>query len=335
MSWMPQDNKGDSKLKSTWEYRDGMEFVTILPNTTRDFILLQGDNDPTKTWNSPKIAWVHEFKNHKGSFSTIICNKWKQACPCCYENERYKQKNPNYRNAGGRLPYGLSKKALIQVYDFQEQRVLWILAGKQIQDGIEFVFTKDTFDNRISITRIGEKLNTNYRVDINKVPITQEIQEAINQSMVSWEDTDIMIYPSDQEFYEKSGMNPYIFFQKASYQVDGIDISSWGPIPSKDQVNIEQTQSNVVQENKTTIVNSDHNISTTVNLPIDIREALDTKCQSGIYVNQSLEEIIIQTGKTYLMFLSAKGQEAESIQSKLLIDNWELIQSYIDNKASF
>lgn len=89
MAWVQNDNKNASDLKPTWEYKKGSDFVTVLPDTSRDFALITGDLDPTKTWSSPIEVWVHQFKVQKG-FATVICDKWNEACPFCYENEMFK-----------------------------------------------------------------------------------------------------------------------------------------------------------------------------------------------------------------------------------------------------
>lgn len=347
MSWMTNENNPQTELKPHWLYRDGMEFVTILPGEIRDFALIQGDLDPTRTWNGPMSVWVHEFKGISGSFVTVICNKWNEACPFCYENELYKASNPNYKNSGGRLPHGLSNKALIQVYDIKYNKVCWLLAGKRIQEGMDFVLQnfQHNFKGFVSISRTGQRLNTTYRVDLfqGEIPDMSGVQDQI----VSLDDVPGMIYLSHQEVYEKSGINPYTYFQNKMSSGPVLDISKWGPIPHENKIIVSQQQAQQppvqqasnqqppasqappVQQpppvpNKEVVV-----------LPADLQGAVDFVCISGVYNGQKMSDVINQTGKPYIQFLSRSGMDEEKKIAQVLLDNWDKIQEYLDSLVPF
>jgi len=338
MTWMTNENSPNTELKPMWQYRDGMDFVTVLPNTSRDFILIQGDADPTRTWNGPLSVWVHEFKAQKGGFATIICNKWNEACPYCFENEIYKQDNPNYKNTGGRLPYGLSNKALIQVYDIQLGKILWLLAGKQIQDGMNFLLQNKMhqFKNCITISRIGERLNTNYRVDLYHGDMVDYAQHYSN--IIPIGGVNDLIFLSHQELYEKSGINPYMYFKNMDANKLGrVDISNWGMVPMEDKCQasaptsqpLPQTQPQTQQPMPTNQTNTNGELSK------ELSDALEFVCQSGIYVNQKIKDVVIQTGKPYIQFLSRSGSPEEKAAATVILNTWNLVQQYIDNSVPF
>ena len=233
MGWMPNDDGSQSgSAKPIWEYREGMEFLTVLPDESLPLVLLSGDMDPTRSWNGPMGVWLHEFKVANG-FATVVCNKWEEACPFCYENEIYKKANPQYKNTGGRLPYGINKKALIQVYVPKYQKVLFFLAGKGIQDGMDFIISRNaqTFRNQVMITRIGKGLSTSYRVDMATFQLSEQDIAIIQQNTRSLDQMKMMLVLSQQEILQKTGVNSALYFQQRLAQNHGIDISGWGPVP--------------------------------------------------------------------------------------------------------
>jgi len=343
MSWMTGDNNPKTELKPIWSYREGMDFVTVLPNTSREFTLIQGDLDPTRTWNGAMSVWVHEFKSMKGGFVTIMCNKWNEACPFCYENELYKQSNPNYKQTGGRLPYGLSNKALIQVYDFQQDQILWLLAGKQIRDGMDFILQQHQhlFKGHIIISRMGERLNTNYRVDLYNATVRNF--DHLNDQVVKLDDVPQHIYLSHEEIYEKSGMNPYIYFQQKQAEGIKVDISSWGAIPHENKISVKSNETVTQTANQSPPPNSNpisnhtvvQDVMSTSDLTPDMKSALEFVCKSGVYVNMKMEDVIRQTGKPYIQFLSKSGDPEEQAVAVYILGQWDSIQSYLDKSLAF
>ena len=244
-SWLSDDKQEvNVELKPTWDYKEGMKFVTVLPDTTRDFAMLTGDLDPTITWKSPIGVWTHEFKVASGKFATVICNKWNEACPFCFENEIYKLQNPDYKAHGGRLPKGLSKKALLQVWDFELKQVLFLLAGKQIQDGMNFILQKfaGQYQGIVSITRIGKSLSTNYRVDLSYAELTPKIKQVIKAKIMNLDMARDQILLSHQEIKEKTGISPPEFFQMMLPKYPQVDISGWGAVPYVGEGGFDHTE---------------------------------------------------------------------------------------------
>ena len=339
MAWVSSENKNTSELKPTWEYKKGMDFVTILPNTSRDFVLLTGDHDPTKTWMSPAEAWVHQFKVQNG-FATVICDKWNEACPFCYENEIFKKANPNYKDEKKRPPYPISSKALLQVYDFQEKRVLWLIAGQKIIEGMDFILARQAnlFNGVVTITRIGEKLNTNYRVDICSRPVTAEERQIINAQMKPMGDWRGLAQLTHEEVFAKTGINPAMYFARVLPMNHGIDISSWGAVPTIRQATIPQSTPAPVIPAQT--APSQPQVETGGVPPIMspamteiVSKAIRTKCTQGVYAGKELAEIFISTGKSYMQYMSQAGATQEERDSaKHILDNWDVAVQLADQK---
>jgi len=308
MAWVTAESKEKTELKPIWEYRKGADFITVLPNTTRDLALLTGDLDPTKTWPSPVEVWVHTFKAAAG-FATVICDKWNEACPFCYENELFKQKTPNYRDLKLKPPYPISSKALVQVYDFQEKRVLWLLAGQSIIEGMDFILTRQSamFKGVISLTRTGEKLNTKYRVDISPVVIGAAEQAIINTQTTPQSLWRGLMQMSYDETYKKTGVHPVAYFDRIIPQNLGVDISSWGGIP-KDQ---KCTQSDSVNPNPVTGVDA------------SLCASLNAYCETGLYKDKQFKFVVVEVGKSYLQYLAQAGAPNEKLNALVIINNWD------------
>lgn len=339
MAWVSDENKGTSDLKPVWEYRDGANFVTILPDTTRNFALITGDLDPTGTWISPIEVWVHQFQVQNG-FATIICDKWNEACPFCYENEKFKLINPKYKDQKLKLPYPISSKAMLQVYDFQEKRVLWLLAGRKIIEGMEFILSRQAamFKGYVSITRIGSKLNTNYRVDVANIAMSPEEKAIVAKTVVPFQSWKSVMKLSHKDIFAKTGIHPVDYFHKNISS--NIDISKWGKLPEVD-ADIpfsEMSKPHTENSNSVSMVQSPVTTPSASAVPVSdnsavdiglIASALSVKCTMGIYQGKTMGEIVVQMGKSYAQYVSQSGNtEEEKSAAKIILANWDVAIKY-------
>lgn len=353
-AWMPEDEQGSSKeLKPTWSYKDDMEFITVLPDTTRDLALLTGDLDPTLTWQFPLGVWVHEFKVATGGFATVICNKWNEACPYCFENEIYKLQNPDYKDRGGRLPKGLSKKALLQAWDFQQKKILWFLAGKRIQEGMDFILQRhaDQFNGIVAVTRTGKSLNTTYRVDLSYEELTPQIKTKIKKDIISLDDTRAKMILSHAELKKKTGISPVEFFAMMLPKYPQVDISGWGEVPMvgmgdhipsienevpnpwDEEPEIEEPKPKAKTAAKAKAPTKKPAAKKTAAKPAakkkpikinpTIQKKLNMKCTVGVYKGKTLQDIVVQTGKSYIQYLARSGSAAEKKACQSLLKDWD------------
>jgi hypothetical protein len=333
MAWMEDESSGSPK-KTIWSYKDGIDMVTILENTSRDFALLTGDLDPTKTWTSPMGAWVHEFKTANG-YATILCDKWVNACPFCYENEIYKQRNPNYKNTGGRLPYGMSKKGLLQVWDFQEKKVLWLLAGKKIQEGMDFILTKmaDRYHGFVTITRTGRGLSTNYRVDIsNGISLDEYAINTIASTMMPRDQVENRFRMTQAEIFKKSGVEPASYFSQKLPMKFNIDISNWGQIPKSIEQQISANSSNPTtpaQAQESQPVTPQANVTAPEPSPQAL-EAVNTICTVGMYKDKTFAVIIQEVGKPYIQYLLRSGSDVEKQSANIILNEWDVVSAFVN-----
>lgn len=331
MTWMPDDNSG-SGTKPIWEYREGMEFLTVLPGQSLNMLLIEGDTDPTKTWIGPHGAWIHEFKTFSGNFATVFCDKWNEACACCYENAIFEKNNPNFKSTGGRRPYGITKKAFIQVYVPEYKKVLWFLAGKQIQEGMDFIIKQQAqnFQNKIMITRTGKGLGTNYRVDISNFDLSAEEIEIIKNNTVSFNEIEPMIKLSHNEFLQKTGINPVEYFERKLAENHGIDISSWGSVP-QDSSYIHSQPANTQPKEQIQGSLFETEQKELPKISDELLSALTVICTVGVYKDQHLESVLRSTGKSYAQFLlrSDNSSDNEKQACQLILDNWDLVNEYI------
>ena len=344
MGFIGDDNSTNAPKKPTWEYKTGVVFQTVLPDTSRDVAFIMNDLDPTKTWVNAIPIWVHQWKG-VGGFITAFCDKWNEACPMCFENEIYKQGNPNYKNTGGRLPYGLSKKGLIQIWDFQERKVLWLLAGQDISQGMDFILTRQTnlYKGFVTLTRMGSGTTTKYRVDINPGLVLDDFAKAeITRCTIPVDQVANILKLNRQEFMTKTMINPVLYFQQRLSQFPTIDISNWGPVPtdfSNPPVQTMPTNQPVNQPSPTPAQNVSQPmpgmIKNQINLPDDLNSALNILCTIGVFQNKKLVDVIDQTGKPYIHFLTKNGSQPEKDAAQIILNNWELVEKYMKDYVPF
>jgi hypothetical protein len=98
MGWAGEDSNEGKEQQPFYKYKEGIETVNILPNTSREFLLLTGTLDKTGTWAKPVGIWANKYMstNNKG-LVTLISFNYKRPCPLAFENELFKVHNPNYK----------------------------------------------------------------------------------------------------------------------------------------------------------------------------------------------------------------------------------------------
>lgn len=340
--WMDdsQDQSSGRELKPIWEYKPGVEGVTVLPDKPRDLVLLTGDMDPTGTWTHPIGVWTHSFKAVGGGSGTVVCDKWNEACPLCYENEIYKLSRPDYKNTGGRLPYGISKKGLVQVYDIELDKVLWLFAGKQIQDGMSFILTRMAaqYKGVITLTRMGKGLDTSYRVDVSPAPpLTPEQLSSIKDMVVPMVNTMELFKLTRDEVQVKSGLNALTYFSAILAKGYAIDISNWGHIPTADGLPIHTAPpvQNTTPAPPVEYIPPPAAAAATINptTAAAISQHLALPCSVGMFAGKTYRDVVQGAGKPYLQYIANQGNDEEKLIAQFLLESFEDVQKIMTNQA--
>ena len=317
MGWMPEEKKTEKSIKELWELVPGIEMLTVAEGAPRKLTLMTGHNDKTNTWLGPHAPWVHEYKNVKGQFITTFCTKFKSFCVECFENEIYKQKYPNYRSIGGRLPKGLSKKGFVPVYDHKHQKITYLLAGKSIQDGISFVMDQqgDAFKGDILITRSGKGLNTSYRVDA--ATLNAEEQQAVDSAVVKPRDEVLsMTRLNDEAYKNKTGIDRAMYFAATVPQHPYIDISDWGETPDAISSQVSPTQEELAAPAAAT------QQMLPLITPQSIEEALSVECTQGLFAGSKMKTAVKQGGKPFFQYLASQDLP-ENTTAQYILDRWD------------
>lgn len=342
MAWMTNTGNSSGTLKPFWEYKPntGLNFITVLPNTVRQCIMITDDNDPTGTWSGPASVWVHQFKSNSG-YSTLICGRYDEACPLCYENEIFKQKNPNYKTLNQKLPYPVSLRALVQVYDMDFARVHWLLAGKKIIDGIEFIYSNpamlSNFNGCIGIQRMGSGRDTSYAVQKMDMSLSEAQKEVVRRDAITKQKALELFCPSQQDIKLKSGIDSVSYFEKNIPLYPGIDISNWGSLPVHE---VEQNQNPAIQnsqfqESGVKEQNFSEQQQTSVPSQKDemVEGHLETICNTGMYASHPFREVVQSAGKSYLQYLRVNGiTQSDKDIAKIILDDFEKYNNYILEK---
>ncbi len=362
MAWMKEDSSGEGKgpKKQTWEYKKGVEFLTILDKQTRHLVVLAGDKDPTGTWDGPLGVWVHQYKKGAGSFVTHFSDKFNVACPLAFENDLFKAKVPDYKARNMRLPFPLSKKGLIQVYDFELKRVLWFMAGKEIDDGMDFIITNQAanYKGMVSIYRYGSGLNTKYRVDISTREMTEEDKAIVALQIKPANYVDEYIRPfNESEFLTRTGINATAYFQQHQKDFGLVDMSQYGSIPGGlagvevgqdfkgNAVAVGATQDQPAPAAQATAAtgavtsspNGPTTPTTTGNMtsasPVtssgDWQKALERPIESSpSFKGRTLRDVFKTSGEPYLKYLVNTGA-VEAPDAKAILDNIEHVKAFI------
>jgi len=356
MAWMKDDSGGGDRgpKKQTWVYKTDVEFLTVLDKQTKHLVVLTGDKDPTGTWDGPLGVWVHQYKKGAGSFVTHFSDKFNVACPLAFENDLFKAKTPDYKSKGLRLPFPLSKKGIVQVYDFEMKRVLWFLAGKEIDDGMDFILTNKAADYRgvISIYRSGSGLNTKYRVDISNKELTEEDKAIIAHQIKPASYVDEYIRPfNEQEFLTRTGINATAYFQQHQKDFGLVDMSSYGVIPgglagvevgqdfkgnavaapagqapaATGGAASSQTTANATTGTTTPTTGATSAISSAG----DWQKALERPIESSpAFKGKTLREVFKTSGEPYLKYLVNTGA-IEAPEAKTILDNIEHVKAFV------
>jgi hypothetical protein len=71
------------------------------------------------------------------------------------------------------------------------------------------------------------------------------------------------------------------------------------------------------------------NVAGSTNLPVALPEqfkpVLAVQCTVGVYKGNTLDQVIIQTGKPYIQYLLRSGSKEEKDACKIILDNWDVI----------
>lgn len=358
MAWMKEDGGGESKgpKKQTWNYKPGVDFLTVLDKQTKHLVVLAGDKDPTGTWDGPLGVWIHQYKKGAGSFVTHFSDKFNVACPLAFENDLFKARMPDYKARNMRLPFPLSKKGIIQVYDFEMKKVLWFLAGKEIDDGMDFILTNQAaaYKGVISIYRSGSGLNTKYRVDISQKELTEEDKVVIASQIKPASYVDEYIRPfNEQEFLARTGINATAYFQQHEKDFGLVDMSQYGAIPgglAGVQVGQDFKGNAVVAPNTAvsaaTGAVASSPTTTTPTTPMvmhgasgatsggDWQKALERPIESSpAFKGKTLRDVFKTSGEAYLKYLVNTGS-VEAPEALAILNNIEHVKAFIAASAA-
>lgn len=329
MAWIKEDSSGDKgPKKPSWNYKQGVDFLTVLDGAITHLALLTGPLDPTGTWEMPESVWIHQYKAG-GKFITHISDRYNVACPLAFENELYKLRNPNYKQNGGRLPYPLSKKAILQVYSFDLKRVFWFLAGNEVQEGMEFILENKAseFKGIVSINRKGSGLKTKYRVDVSSKELTDEDKAIIAGQIKPLSFFFEVVKPfNEAEFLARTGINATAYFQANKQNMGLVDMTTFGDIPGGlagvgvgtdfkgNAVPVAQPQATQVS-------------ATTATPSGDWQAALLTVVESeSPFKGKTLREVFQTTGEPYLKYM-VNTNTKEAGAAKLLLENLDAVKA--------
>lgn len=334
MAWAGTDTE-KKPAQAEYPYNKQISLLNILPNTSREFALLTGDLDPTKTWASPVKRWVHSWKSPKGGTATYISMNFSYACPIAYENELFKIANPNYKAENKKTPHPISSKVLCPVWDKTLGKVSFLMAGREIEKQIEFILTSDPtrFKGFVRISRMGEGLSTSYRVDL--IDPFELNMELIASQMVPLDTLDTSL--SVDEFRAKTSIDPAVYWQNidqrtAAGQIPAIDISGWGPRfgvganayvpptpPPTPPSNGTVSGSAVTPPPPPTQVPP-----STVDLSaLAFEQLVEIKCTTGMFKDKTLGEAVKKSGLPIIQFLAKGGSETEKVAAGRLMNEFK------------
>lgn len=330
MAWAGPD--GEKKpAQAEYPYNKQISLLNIIPNTSREFALLTGDLDPTKTWVNPVKKWVHSWKSQKGGTATYISMNYSCACPIAYENELFKLANPNYKAENKKAPYPISSKVLCPVWDKTLGKVSFLLAGREIEKQIEFILTNDPtkFKGFVRISRMGEGLNTTYRVDmIDPFELNMEV---VASQMIPLQALDTSL--TVDEFRAKTGIDPNVYWpnidqRTSAGQIPPIDISGWGPrfgtngatsyvppvVPSSTPNPGVASGNPVVPPPMSTPPPQAVDTS-----GMTFEQLVEIKCTTGMFKDKTLGEAVKKSGLPIIQFLAKGGSEVEKSGANRLL----------------
>jgi hypothetical protein len=330
MGWATSDSEKKPQAME-YPYNKMLAIANILPNTSREFILLTGDLDPTRTWNTPITKWVHHWKSPRNGMVTYISMNYTYACPIAFENEVFKVKNPNYKAQGLKLPYPLTKKVLCPVFDKTLGKVTFILVGREVEQQMDFIMANDplNFKGYVRISRMGEGLNTKYRLDA--IPPFEYPIDLVQAQMISLPDLDTNLTPD--EFRNKTGIDPLTFWSTtdqniASGTIPPIDTSNWGV---RFGVGVGVGSAVPIRPIQVPSPSSPSSPSS----PLTFDDMLNVVCSTGMFKGKSIRDAFDRSGMPVIQFLTKGGNDLEKRVANELLTNFKPQLDALNKKELF
>ncbi len=318
MGWVASDIERKPQAME-YPYNKLVSIANILPNTSRDFVLLTGDLDPTRSWASPVTKWVHYWKSQRNGMVTYISMNYTYACPIAFENEVFKVRNPNYKAQGLKLPYPLTKKVLCPVFDRTLGKVTFLLAGRDIEQQMDFIMSSDPtgFKGYIRISRMGEGLNTKYRLDA--IQPFDYPKELVDMQAIPLSELDTTLTPD--EFRNRTGIDPLTFWTTTDQNISAgvippIDTSKWGvrfgvgvgyqaPQPQR------LPEPPIMPPPSFDVAKPMSQSASYVQRPATFEEMLAVVCSTGMFKGKSIRDAFERSGMPVIQFLTKAGSDLE------------------------
>lgn len=326
MGWAEDSNNEGREQQPFYKYKDGVETVNILPNTSREFLLLTGTLDKTGTWPKPIGIWVNKYmsNNNKG-LVTLISFNFKKPCPLAFENELFKVANPNYKMNKQKLPYPVSKYPFLPVWDLTLNKMGWLLANKSIEKEMDFIFSNNAnmYTGAVRISRIGKGMDSRYRVD--NIPLPANVKDILaGANVIPQDKLDLTI--TRDEYNTKTGIDPVAYWQRrrqemAHGQIPNIDISGWGEpwdtvgaqIPVMQQA--QQWQPPVQQPAQV------QQWQQPAQAEVDVKALAKTVIQSGLHKGKDFIAAFQASGMPFIKWFATAGQGEDNKVAKLIVEN--------------
>lgn len=330
MGWgNEEEESGGGQQKPFYPYKQGIDLINFLPDSSVNLILLTGAQDKTHTWTKPAVRWVHKYKGAK-NFVTLVSTNFEMACPIAFENELFKARFPNYKAEGKKLPYGIGKYQIVPVLRLDtNQTMYWIVGFKQLQQ-LDFLYNQNPtgFTNCIRVSRIGKGDKSDYRIDVLPLPADwqQLTQQATHKPLqeLDWK-------LSREEYNMKTGIDPVIYWavkeqEMASGKIPPIDISGWGmkhtgttgiPTPQSHPPATQAPPSNPVAQPWETSVNTTQQSGMTVD------SCLGTVIASGIHKGKTIKEAYLVSAEPFIKWNATAGNAPDNIACKWMMENMQ------------
>ena len=338
MGWgNEEEESGGGQQKPFYQYKQGVDLINFLPDSSVNLILLTGAQDKTHTWTKPSVRWVHKYKGAK-NFVTLVSTNFEMACPIAFENELFKARFPNYKAEGKKLPYGIGKYQIVPVLRLDtNQTMYWIVGFKQLQQ-LDFLYNQNPtgFTNCIRVSRIGKGDKSDYRIDVLPLPADwqQLTQQATHKPLqeLDWK-------LSREEYNMKIGIDPVVYWavkeqEMASGKIPPIDISGWGM--KHTGTTGMPTQQNYQPVQTGTISGSQSAGSVNQHTPqpweqqkpnavqgMNVESVLGTMIASGIHKGKTIKEAYLVSGEPFIKWNATAGNAPDNIACKWMMENMQ------------
>lgn len=344
MGWgNEEEESGGGQQKPFYQYKQGIDLINFLPDSSVDLILLTGAQDKTHTWTKPAVRWVHKYKGAK-NFVTLVSTNFEMACPIAFENELFKARFPNYKAEGKKLPYGIGKYQIVPVLRLDtNQTMYWVVGFKQLQQ-LDFLYNQSptSFTNCIRVSRMGKGDKSDYRIDLLPLPNDwqQRIQLATHKPLpeLDWKLT-------REEYNLKTGIDPVVYWavkeqEMREGKIPPIDISGWGvkhtgttgmPIPQVQQNSTISQGSGGNSSTAQPVTNVPSNavqpwetpVNTTQQSGMTVESCLNTVIASGIHKGKTVMAAYLVSGEPFVKWNATAGNAPDNIACKWMMENMQ------------